>query len=192
MFHDSWLNPLFQGEFPCFSGFNPQQILGSPQGWKKPATPRPSELPNGRVQMSGHSSHVLACSKFHRAQMSPWSWRSPNSTLDALWGRKSPTQMDDNYGVPPYGMKGLHGTCFHEREGASRSRFGLQKIQSSGESHWHDSTIWGLPVMFGGLDSPHEYYSYVLNNSDFGVINQLSYRLGGTHCMGWFTKLVAG
>ena len=173
-------------------GFNPQQILGSPQGWKKPATPRPSELPNGRVQMSGHSSHVSARAGNFIGLRWIRGHGGPPKTLDALWGRKSPTKMDDNYGVPPYGMKGLHGTCFHEREGSSRSRFGVQKIQSSGGSHWHDSTIWGLPVMFGGLDSPHEYYSYVLNNSDFGVINQLSYRLGGTHCMGWFTKLVAG
>ena len=35
-----------------------------------------------------------------------------------------------------------------------------------------------------GLDSPQEYYSYLrtINHSEIGVINQLSYRTGASHC----------
>ena len=41
-------------------------------------------------------------------------------------------------------------------------------------------SMWGPPDMFVGLDSPHEYYSYLrtINHIVIGVTNQLSY-LGG-------------
>ena len=49
-----------------------------------------------------------------------------------------------------------------------------------------ESTMWGPPTMLVGLDSPHEYYSYLrtINHSEMGVMFTNLAIVWGPHFVG--------